>query len=474
MLMTFFFVLHSHMPLCLPTQPKMEHTASVRASKRQRQQLQQELAAAAQEKAQAESQIPLAKSLASSEKRERDRALGALEVFLSSGNHIPEPDMLRLWKGLFQSMWRPKIFSGRLKLTQLAGFYHSDKPLVQQVLADELSELVLLIGGVQQESRGKHGPESKEMTGKKRKASPSPAPEPTTEQALAALAFFDGFWSTMGRDWQGLDRHRVSKFFLLMRRFWCAGLRLLQAHAWNADLVEKWATLLTKENSNIKRPGGPLNPTDLRVPGSIALHIADLAMDELDRLVSMLGPEDQKIDLLASLTPFITMLRLSPSDALFKRLTERIILPLLKGSEELAQAATAAMAAQKARTESSDEAAVADAAAAQAEAQLAAAASHVPLLLAGTNDKYLAERGEAVPSGDSASAEHLAAAERDAKFLARKGTAEGLQAFHDMLHRTLFEAAAKPDSRGSNRNRLYRMLRFDPKAAAKDDDENDW
>lgn len=49
----------------------------------------------------------------------------------------------------------------------------SDKPLVQQALADELAELVLMIT--------------------------------TTSQSLA---FLRGFWETMVREWSGIDRLR--------------------------------------------------------------------------------------------------------------------------------------------------------------------------------------------------------------------------------------------------------------------------
>lgn len=88
----------------------MDHIGSVRASKRQRHQLKRQLAAADKEKEHAQPEIPMAKSLASSEKRERDRALAALAAFLSSGKHIPESEMLRLWKGLFQSKHDMDVF----------------------------------------------------------------------------------------------------------------------------------------------------------------------------------------------------------------------------------------------------------------------------------------------------------------------------------------------------------------------------
>lgn len=55
----------------------------------------------------------------------------------------------------------------------------SDKPLVQQRLAADLAELVLLIDPVDESARFE-----------------------------AAVGFLAGFWEAMGREWAGLDRLR--------------------------------------------------------------------------------------------------------------------------------------------------------------------------------------------------------------------------------------------------------------------------
>ncbi len=58
-------------------------------------------------------------------------------------------------------------------LMRVSGYWMSDKPLIQQSLASELSELLLLI-----------------------------------EHLDAALAFLEGFWIAMVREWTGIDRFR--------------------------------------------------------------------------------------------------------------------------------------------------------------------------------------------------------------------------------------------------------------------------
>lgn len=112
------------------------------------------------------------------------------------------------------------------------GFWMSDKPLVQQALASELAELVLTI----------------------------------TTTSLS-LTFLDMFWETIVREWNGIDRlrcasmlyalfvltslHRMDKYYMLVRRFVNASLRLLIRSNWEADAIERYNTILTRE-------GGPL------------------------------------------------------------------------------------------------------------------------------------------------------------------------------------------------------------------------
>jgi ribosomal RNA-processing protein 1 len=59
----------------------------------------------------------------------------------------------------------------------------SDKPLVQQALATDLAELLLQIH-------------------------PSVEVEHDKERFKAAVAFLDGFWRAIVREWEGLDRLR--------------------------------------------------------------------------------------------------------------------------------------------------------------------------------------------------------------------------------------------------------------------------
>jgi ribosomal RNA-processing protein 1 len=85
----------------------------------------------------------------------------------------------------------------------------SDKPLVQQGLAADLAELLLLINPAEEDAR-----------------------------LEAALGFLAGFWEAMVREWNGLDRLRQDKFYMLMRKYVNATFRLLAREGWSEESVD--------------------------------------------------------------------------------------------------------------------------------------------------------------------------------------------------------------------------------------------
>jgi ribosomal RNA-processing protein 1 len=143
---------------------------------------------------------PLNKYLASTEKKTRDKAIKTLSVFLSDESRveIPKSEMAKLWKGIFYCFWM------------------SDKPLVQQALASELAELLL-----------------------------------ATSNTSSALSFLNGFWETMVREWNGIDRLRLDKYLMLVRRYINASFRLLLQNDWDLELCKKYNIILIHQ-------GGPL------------------------------------------------------------------------------------------------------------------------------------------------------------------------------------------------------------------------
>ncbi|THV07530.1 Nop52-domain-containing protein [Dendrothele bispora CBS 962.96] len=219
------------------------------------------------------SALPLGKYLASTEKKTRDKAIKILSTFLSdpSQDAIPRSEMIKLWKGIFYCFWM------------------SDKPLVQQALASELAEIVLTI---------------------------------TT--TTSALTFLSGFWETIVREWNGIDRLRMDKYYMLVRRFVNASFRLLIREDWDARYVEEYNKILSRE-------GGPLNPTDTRVPSSLPFHLSDIYLEELDKAMKT-SSKDSDISptpLKPLLIPFFRLAARTNASTTSKHLQSTLIQPLL-------------------------------------------------------------------------------------------------------------------------------------------------
>jgi ribosomal RNA-processing protein 1 len=93
--------------------------------------------------------------LVHTEKKVRDKAVSSLvEYLLANQNSLSELEFLKLWKGLFYCFWM------------------SDKPLIQQDLAEKLS---VLIHDLDQDS---------------------------------AVAYVKAFWKIIIKEWYGIDRLR--------------------------------------------------------------------------------------------------------------------------------------------------------------------------------------------------------------------------------------------------------------------------
>lgn len=92
---------------------------------------------------------------------------------------------MRIWKGLFYSMWM------------------SDKPLPQEQLANNIATLVQAF-----------------------------------EQPAVAVEFFGAFLQTMSAEWFGIDQWRIDKFMMLVRRCARQMLVLVHQHSWPVELIE--------------------------------------------------------------------------------------------------------------------------------------------------------------------------------------------------------------------------------------------
>ncbi|KAG5650456.1 hypothetical protein H0H81_012195 [Sphagnurus paluster] len=212
---------------------------------------------------------PLGKYLASTEKHIRDKAIKNLSVFLSDDTRdaISKSAMDKLWKGIFY------------------GFWMSDKPLVQQALATQLADLVLTIS--------------------------------TTS---ASLAFLRGFWEMIVREWNGIDRLRIDKYYMLVRRFVNASFRLLIRAEWTKSECDEY-------NDILMAPGGPICPSDIKVPASLAFHLADIYVQELDKAIGS-ASSSTPVPLDTVIKPFLILAARTHASATYKRIQSALLDPL--------------------------------------------------------------------------------------------------------------------------------------------------
>ncbi|KAF9454115.1 Nop52-domain-containing protein [Macrolepiota fuliginosa MF-IS2] len=216
---------------------------------------------------------PLAKYFASTEKKTRDKAVKNLVTFLSEApeDALSKPEMDKLWKGIFYCFWM------------------SDKPLVQQALAGELAELLL-----------------------------------TITSTTASLAFLRGFWVTIVREWNGIDRLRIDKFYMLVRRFVNVSFRLLIRANWEEQVCSVYNDMLTSK-------GGPLCPTDTRVPMGLSSHLSDIYVEELDKALALTAEQlPLPAPLGVLLDPFFFLMAQTSNLTICKRVQASLLEPLLE------------------------------------------------------------------------------------------------------------------------------------------------
>lgn len=107
-------------------------------------------------------------------------------IFFGFVTAFDSQNFMRLWKGLFYSMWM------------------SDKPLPQEELAESIASLVHSFG----------------------------RPE-------ISIQYFSSFLKTMSIEWFGIDQWRIDKFMMLVRRSVRQMFVLLHKHNWNETLIDQ-------------------------------------------------------------------------------------------------------------------------------------------------------------------------------------------------------------------------------------------
>ena len=195
------------------------------------------------------------KQLSSVNRPVREKALEALRSFLLSDKikHSKQLQFDKLWKGLYYAMW------------------FSDKPRPQQRLANKLGGLFILYFDVNDNEIGKDGSDTE-----------------ITVNDKAFIKFSKAFWKILCIEWFNIDRYRLDKFLLLIRRVFFNQIKYLQLRQWNKPLVRKYIEKVLKSL--------PLSG-DRKVYTGLPLHVIDIFLDEWERLYTNLNDEFDSEDI---------------------------------------------------------------------------------------------------------------------------------------------------------------------------------
>ena len=219
------------------------------------------------QKEQGSIEIYFAKRLANNDAKVRNRAVRRMKLWLSSkpGESFGELDMMKLWKGLFYCMW------------------FSDKPIVQEDLANLIAKLIHILKDVR-----------------------------------AVSMFVDAFFLTMGREWYGIDSLRMDKFYMLMRRVLREVFVYLQAKHWDEETVFQISKALFN---------GPCNVKTNKFPDSVIVFMAEIFVGELR--LQMKDSKPGECALTKLFEPFISVFAKFDSTLVSKCINDEIFRSLL-------------------------------------------------------------------------------------------------------------------------------------------------
>ncbi|XP_002761506.3 ribosomal RNA processing protein 1 homolog B isoform X1 [Callithrix jacchus] len=171
-------------------------------------------------------EIQFAQRLASSEKGIRDRAVKKLRQYISVKTQretggFSQEELLKIWKGLFYCMWL------------------QDEALLQEELANTISQLVHAVNN-----------------------------------SAAQQLFIQTFWQTMNREWKGIDRLRLDKYYMLIRLVLRQSFEVLKRNGWEESRIKVFLDVLMKE---ILCP-------ESQSPNGVRFHFIDIYLDELSKV----------------------------------------------------------------------------------------------------------------------------------------------------------------------------------------------
>lgn len=137
-------------------------------------------------------------------------------------------------------------------------------------------------------------------------------PEELVAVLPPALLFIRAFWETMCREWRGIDRLRLNKYYYLMKQFMKAGAELIQKAEFDQDFTCLYFSVLLEF---------PLNVNNDKISAGLKIHFIENYVDALRELGEMFEAD-------------LTLILLSPFFEPLASANDRIILKSLRETFE--------------------------------------------------------------------------------------------------------------------------------------------
>jgi len=214
-----------------------------------------------------DSHISFAKRLAHNNKDTRQAALKKVKRWLvtkSKQGTLDHDEIIKIWKGLHYSMW------------------YSDKPVTQQSLALDISQIVSLLPDIDD-----------------------------------AINFFGGFCETIAREWVGIDRHRLDKFYMFIKTALKSVMEFCAEKSWDDEIV-----------TNV------VDTLDIRIinsqcPDSISVFISEHLFSIYSEVCNDVTPP---LFITEMLKCYVTVLSKTPKKDLIRVLMANLLTPIISNS----------------------------------------------------------------------------------------------------------------------------------------------
>jgi len=214
-------------------------------------------------------EVQFAQKLAANEPQVRDKAVKKLRKWFGARvENFEDVEMMKIWKGLYYCFWM------------------SDKPLVQEELAENISSFI-----------------------------------PCFQSIESSLLFIKSFLKTFGREWFGIDKWRTNKFMMFVRRFLRQIFKFVASKDWETGLVNRVVDIFRRYLVLC-----PIAETSL----DFQLHFTDVFLEELAKVGGeKLDPQILEI----LLDPYVELVRTGEEHRFRDHVVERIFNHLMRQSD---------------------------------------------------------------------------------------------------------------------------------------------